>query len=505
MNPINSVRLTYLRPPFKYQSSWLVFLHVIKWNHLKSFSEIRDIIGLPRGQVSVRDRWWDGEHVPHWRVERACGLPLSELKYSYIDGWFPLPTDWRRQTLEMRPCPKIRHCPECIKYGYHSVVFYFECVSHCPWHHLPLEYCRNCSDALQRKGHRKHGIAAISEACRHMRLILGIEAPEEAPKDYIVQAEVWCDGLNDWIKNAQKLIGEGVYEVVVGLPSERQNADIVFKYLAWHASRTGPTTNYLPITILRIPRSKLAEESYYHEILKYYMARFTIANETEATRPRADLDDVIAMAKSIRRYIFKRYLRLHRKCLARIARLNEESWYALNLEFVCPCVMAYLITLSRQWGVSPWDLLHMQSSHVGTFLNRIYLSRKTLACEVEVAMYKSIGDFYRIWSVLRHYTKLNCRMLVLNYRHDGDHTSYVAPMIFETARVYRDYIHRDALIFMENPEVALAASVANCSCRRRNPLLVNVDPFDNYLLKSNQNIFCVFFNVSSNGDLRLDL
>ncbi|MFJ4445142.1 hypothetical protein ACIPZ8_24035 [Pseudomonas sp. NPDC089422] len=327
-----------------------------------------------------------------------------------------------------------------------------------------------------------------------MKVILGIESPEEISIDYIVKIEDWCDRFRGWVKDGQKLIGEAVYEVVVELPSNRQNVNIVFQYLAWHTYRSGQSTKlYAPIRFLKIPRSKLAITNPAKE------------SDREATRPKGELNYVIATAKSIRRYIFNRYIRLHRKCFSRIARLSEESWYSLNLESVCPCVMAYLIILSRQWGVSPWHLLHMQTSHVETFLNRLWLSRKTRACEVEVAMYKLIGDFYRVWSVLRHYKDLNCWALVLNYRHEGVYTTYVAPMIFETAREYRGYIHRDALIFMENPEVALAGSIANCTCRRRHSLLVHVDPLDNYSLIRNQNIFCIFINKNSKSGLRLDL
>ncbi|MFJ4430414.1 hypothetical protein ACIPZG_05500 [Pseudomonas sp. NPDC089395] len=478
----------------------------MKWNHIFAFEDVRDLIGLPGGLVTDTNRWWDGEHVPHWAVEKACGLGSDELKYSYIDGWFPLPRTWERETLEMRPRPRIRHCPECIKYGYHSVVFYFEHISHCPWHHLPLQYCQNCSDFLHRRWPVKKGFAGAAEACEHMKIVLDIVSPERLQKNHMVEMEEWCEGFRGWVKHAVKLIGQGAYEIVVAIPSQLQDEEAVFNYLAGGCLLGGSSPRIdPPFTILIIPRSKLVWEKRFHDFLRFPGIRTMIRDAIRAMQPHADILDVIATAKSIRRYIFRRYIKYHKKCFARLARATTSAWYTLDLEGACPCVMAYLITFSRQWGVSPWDLLHEKNSHSRSFNERFYGRGETLVCEAQVGMYKLIGDFYRIWSVLRHFKEINCRTLVLNYRNDGDHPSYIAPKIYESTRRHRDYIYWDALMFMENPDVALAESIPDCVSRRRQPLQVRLQRWDYSVLSKNKNILCALHYCGANNNLRLDL
>jgi hypothetical protein len=478
----------------------------MKWNRIISFKEIRDMLGIPGSRILEADRWWDGKQIPHWRVENACGLARTELKYSFIDGWFPLPRKWECEVLEMRPRPRIRHCPQCVKFGYHSVVFYFEHISHCPWHREALQYCQQCSEVLLRKWPAKKGVMAAAETCQHLRIILDIVSPEEAPDYFQIEVMAWCDGLRNWVKDGVRLIGQAVYEVVVAVPSKLQDEDVVLKFLAGHASQDQYSSHVeTQISMLNIPRSKLVWEKNYHNILRFPEIRIQFRDALRAMEPQAEVLDVISIVKSIRRYIFRRYIRRHRKCLSRLVRATTASWYTFNLDAICPCVVAYLIVFSREWDISPWDFLHIKSSHLRSYANRFFGLDDPLACESEVAMYVLIGNFYKMWSVLRHYREIGCRTLVLNYRYDGDRTSFVVPMIYETTRQHRYYIYWDAILFMENPDVVLARSIPDCSSRRRHPLQVRLNSYEYSLLNNNQNILCALHNTVASNKLRLNL
>lgn len=507
MKPSNSVHLIFLRPPFKYTSSWLIFLHVMKWNHTRDFHEIRELLEVGGSEPEEFDRWWDGAQVPHSRVEDACGLIRNELKYSFFDGWFPLPGHLESETLEMRPRPRIRHCPQCIKMGYHSVIFYFEHITHCPWHHEVLEACQQCSDVLLKKWPGKEGVAAASGRCKHLGIILDVLSSDEAPKDFQIEVIAWCDGLKDWIKRVSRLVGQDIYEVVAAEPSNLQDKEVVFKFLADRASPGYFASKVeVPASMLKIPLSKLAWEIRFNHILTSSSEECIRCYDfIRETQPYADIEDSVSTIKSIRRYIYRRYIRLHRKCLARLVRTASGTWYAFNLDTICPCVMAYLIVFSRRWGVSPWDMLHIKISHLHSYGISSARRGETLQCESELGMYRLIGNFYKMWSILRHFREIDCRTLVLNYRHDGSLLSFVAPMIYETARRYRDYIYWDAILFMEDPEFALAASIPDCVSRRRYPLRVTLDRWYYSALKNNQNILCALHNVGSNSNRRLDL
>ncbi|MFP3677272.1 hypothetical protein SB725_09115 [Pseudomonas sp. SIMBA_041] len=507
MKPLKPVHLIFLRPPFKYTSSWLIFLHVMKWNHIRAFHEIRELLEVDGCEPEEFGRWWDGVQVPHSGLEDACGLMRNELKYSFLDGWFPLPEDSECETLAMRPRPRIRHCPKCIKLGYHSVIFYFEHITHCPWHNEALEYCQQCSDVLSKKWRGKKGIAAAAEKCEHLGVILDVLSAEVPLEDFHVEVVVWCNELKDWSERGSRLIGQDMYEVVVAEPSKLQDKEVVFKFLADRASPGQFSTNVdAPVSMLKIPLSKLAwEKPFYHILSSPSGECITWYESLRGAQPRADIEASVSTIKSIRRYIFRRYIRYHRKCLARLVRTASENWYAFNLNTVCPCVMAYLIVISRRWDVSPWDLLHIKTSHLDSYATCCAWRGETLQCECELGMYKLIGNFYKMWSILRHFREINCRTLVLSYRHDGSLLGFVAPMIYETARRYRDYIYWDAILFMEDPEIVLARSIPDCAIRRRYPLNVWLGRYPYWVLSNNKNILCALHNLGANNNRRLDL
>jgi hypothetical protein len=360
---------------------------------------------------------------------------------------------------------------------------------------------------LLKKWPGKEGVAAASGRCKHLGIILDVLSSDEAPKDFQIEVIAWCDGLKDWIKRVSRLVGQDIYEVVAAEPSNLQDKEVVFKFLADRASPGYFASKVeVPASMLKIPLSKLAWEIRFNHILTSSSEECIRCYDfIRETQPYADIEDSVSTIKSIRRYIYRRYIRLHRKCLARLVRTASGTWYAFNLDTICPCVMAYLIVFSRRWGVSPWDMLHIKISHLHSYGISSARRGETLQCESELGMYRLIGNFYKMWSILRHFREIDCRTLVLNYRHDGSLLSFVAPMIYETARRYRDYIYWDAILFMEDPEFALAASIPDCVSRRRYPLRVTLDRWYYSALKNNQNILCALHNVGSNSNRRLDL
>jgi hypothetical protein len=477
----------------------------MKWNRIRDFREMRELLEMDGSDRREVNRWWDGAQVPHWKVESACGLKHNELKYSFLDGWFPLPKPWECATLEIRPRARIRHCPKCIKFGYHSSVFYFEHITHCPWHHEPLEYCESCSDVLQKNWSAKEGLTTTSEKCEHLGIVLGSLAASEAPEDFAFEERVWCNEHRDWVQFAIRLIGHTLYEVVAAKPLRLQNNQVVLKFLAdrlWP-----PDFSYkfdARISILKLPFSKLAWELPYHDEL-YGRKIDSQGKKIRALQPHALCADVAMMAKSVRRYIFRRYLRNHRKCMARLAAAREGQWHTFNLAGICPCVMAYLIVFAEHWGVSPREFLHSKRSHVKSHVDRFNRRGNTLKCESELDMYDLLGRFYRVWSVLRNYHEIDCQTLVLTFRHDSGHFSFVPPRIYEPTFIYRNYFYWDAYLFMEDQAFTLSASIPDCVRRRGQPLTVEIDSFQESALANNQNILCALHNPESDSGRCCDL
>jgi hypothetical protein len=495
-----SFRLIFPKLPFNYPSSWLVFLHIMKWNRIRSFREIRRILEVDRTVPPALNRWWDGGQVPHWKVEDVCGLKRNELKYSFLDGWFPTPKIWECATLEIRGRARIRHCPQCIKFGYHSAVFYFEHITHCPWHREALQYCVHCTDVLLTTWHQKKALETISEQCEHLGIVLDALAPADVPDNFSVEERVWCNEHRDWVQCAIQLIGHAVHEVLAAQPFHLQDKQVVLKFLAdrlWP-----PDFSYkvdAQVSILKLPNSKLAWELPHHDLLYSPGLRTRLRRALRAAQPQANSYDDASIAKSIRRYIFRRYLRLHRKCLARLAAAEMGSWHTLNLATVCPCVMAYLIVFAQHWGISPSEFLHLKMSHVRSHADRFIRRDATLRCEIELSMYYLLGSFYKTWSVLRNFREIDCQTLALTYRYEIGHFSFVAPRIYKSASPHPHYIYWDAYLFIEDPTCALAASILDCVRRRRQPLTVELDAFQDSVFTNNENILCALHNPESNS------
>lgn len=497
-----SVRLIYLDPGFKYPSSWLVYLHVMKWNHFRSFKEIRALLEVGKSDSRAMNRWWDGGEIPHWKVEDACGLKRNHLKYSFLEGWFPSPKPWECVSLEMRPRMRIRHCPQCIKFGYHSAVFFFEHITHCPWHREKLEYCKHCSDVLENDWRPRKGMATVSEQCEHLGVILDALPSAAIPEGFVSDEVAWCNEHRDWIQCAVGLIGHAAYEVLVQVPHDIFDRRVVVKFLADHL--WPPDFAYkldAKISMLKLPVSKLSWEiPYHHELHGGKM--HSQKNAIRASQPQASPAEAATMAKSVRRYIFRRYLRLHRKCLARLSKVGLDQWHTFNLEGICPCVMAYLIAFSRYWGCSPFDFLHSKLSCAQSHAARFIKVGDTLKCENYLLMHNLLGDFYRHWSILRNYSQNDFETFLLSYRYDGDHFGVVPPMTYETALMYRQYFYWDVYLFMEDPACAHMASIPDCVKRRSVPLTVQLDEFLDSTLANNQNTLCAFHNPSNTNGRR---
>jgi hypothetical protein len=77
------------------------------------------------------------------RFEEKIGLnTTSAPAYWNVSTWSPLDLHghWSSEDLPLR------HCPECVRYGYHCTLFQLPSIQSCPWHGLPLrDRCVQCN------------------------------------------------------------------------------------------------------------------------------------------------------------------------------------------------------------------------------------------------------------------------------------------------------------------------------------------------------------------------
>ena len=99
---------------------------------------------------------------PRTRLEASFGLERSPLTNHWREEmWCPITIGDRWKELHHR----VRHCPVCLRYGYHCALFQMPFVHTCPWHSIPLrDTCESCE--RPHNGHLTAGSMGVCE-CGH--------------------------------------------------------------------------------------------------------------------------------------------------------------------------------------------------------------------------------------------------------------------------------------------------------------------------------------------------
>lgn len=496
------VRVNLIRAgePIPYASSWLIFLHILKWNAIPDFQRLLELIDP--NDVVPWDRagniWWCGKQIPHWRLESALRLKLGSLKYSFVDGWFPPPKSSECVPDHYRPRIEIRHCSECIKHGYHSVVFYFSHITHCPWHDIELMVCQNCTNVLTRKFGVTKGVYKAADECEHLSVVLDVIAPVVASTEFRDAVKAWCDHYKVWVAGSIELIGHNAYTILVEKRNlhDRQIFQPSIEFLNEQLSTSGSSclNNKVRLVALKLPASKMAWEIPYFGKLGSTQRR-----PIRRTQPQISFAESLALFKSVRRYIFKTYLRRHRKCLARLCSLPRDGWCKLNSKGVCPCVLAYLIVFSSLAEATPHEFLNSGVDFRSFIPHRKkWTSRPVLLrCEVEFHAVIILEKFYEVWNLLRRLDQVDCKFIVFSNRYELELSPIRMPGFIGYIHLPGYGCYWDSYIFMDDPTDVLRASVADCKARRSITLCLDVDEATVSGFSNNENIQCVVHNLFS--------
>jgi hypothetical protein len=482
---------------FPYESSWLVYVKILQWNGVRDFKRLMSFICPEIPRVQLTNNWWDADLLTLSRLETAMGVTRGALKYSFINGWFPLPKSCELVRAGYRSRPLIRHCPTCIKYGYHSVIFYFSHITHCPWHHQLLEVCQECTSVLSFDWGVTKGVYSAADNCEHLSIVLDVSPPLKPVNAFKDSIQNWCNIFSDWVGKSVDLIGHNACELLVNQKHNNNSQDkqAAIDYLVERLGQPGLLCrDPARMAALRIPRSRLAWEIPYHDMLCNPRMK-TIRRQ----QPQVDLPRKVTTTKSIRRYIFRTYLRFHRKCLARLKAMPKGDWCKLNAEAVCPCVLAYLIVFSARSLASPYELLHLGAALKSTNKNLKQSSRShtLLRCEFEVAAFRILENFHEVWNALRKVYEVDCKLLVFTNRYESVFLPVKMPGFYSSGRWSNHGGYWDYYCFMDNPMDILAGSISDCLVRRSQPLCVAIDEASTSAFLNNDNIQCVIYNPAT--------
>lgn len=317
--------------PLPYESAWMVFAKLIALNYCRP-KEIISAIAKKNDLVPKYLNFRDSSWIDLERFARMLGVERRRLNQCFLDQLgFP------------RGDPQsgagIRFCRECLAKSYHSVFFDLGIIGYCPIHNIRLEDpCTDCLDAVKSVGlHRS--IFSMDESysenfvyysdCRHIR--------------FYPDKPIWeTDTMT--ANEIKKIRREGV------------------KLIQWWGRVFSSPGGLAPVT------ASLARISIHDEDLNELRSRIGIAEEIAGPCPwrlrftgrkseqmcwnqpsmnrliwskPEEMRALCIAYKGVRRHIYRRYVKQHRRCWGSLSNL---SWYGaktLSSDSVCSMALAY--------------------------------------------------------------------------------------------------------------------------------------------------------------------
>lgn len=330
----------------------MIFAKLVTINYAKPW-EIRAAIAkeIESEQESRELDYRHSEWVDFHRFGYALGISPARLRLGFTDnlGFPKICTD---------RYDGIRHCPECLLHGYHCVLFDLPFVSHCPWHGCQLaDPCETCMRAVLRQGLKEiktseripspiaegqistpNNVATtviLGTSCGHLRFYSSsIPCTDMLPMEQKGKIISKCVELIRWW---------------AGLHPQRSTRSLLFSSLIQPA-KIWKTFDSHRLSMSLGLAQRLGGKPPWPINLCPSPARFMASSCPVSARPYSD-DDLRRVIGSLRRYIYSRFIRPHRRCWNALMRIEEPFELALSSERVCTVCIAYALFVMQIMGV----------------------------------------------------------------------------------------------------------------------------------------------------------
>ena len=326
--------------PAPYESAWSVFLKLRRVNFM-NMSELEELIQQEpklKGRYEVRNHQ-DSRWIDFDRYASLIGVTKERLEQGFLDRL------GIARALKNGEKQGIRHCPQCRELGYHCVLFDLTIIKECPWHRCELiAPCTRCSsmDALDSSG--RFYIENGQRICSGCRLL--IDRYTAASRLNAIHSDLkyiiigYCKEFINWwmeVKNATISCPSFITE----LRYNKSNVDFPSKFTPWllgFARDRAKNELYWTFSVPEKPASVISRAC-------------TIEKESEHSNYYLT-DDVGRSFRSIRRHIYKRYLRTHHTCIKHLLNLSHDETQFLHSARVCIPAVAFLTWWMSVEGIS---------------------------------------------------------------------------------------------------------------------------------------------------------
>lgn len=316
-----SDRLTWdSHAPGPYESAWSVFLKVLTINRM-TMLELEKLIErepVPKNS-GVHRNHLNGDWIDFDRYASLLGVAVERLKEGFLDQ------------LDIAPIGSfglyIRHCPYCDKLGYHCVLFQLTMIDECPWHRCKLiKPCSSC-DALRPLSHSDSACTSCGKSLDKFSNAPRFNSLDDTLKYTVIG---YCREFIDWWEEVKTgtLCCPSFIDAL--LNAHRANQPEI-QFAQWQLG-----------FVRSITKKELFWKFTMREKPAHVISRLCLVDKNESRSKHYLTDDIGHSYRSVRRHIYKRYLRAHHACIKHLANLSRNETLYLHSEKACLHAVAFL-------------------------------------------------------------------------------------------------------------------------------------------------------------------
>lgn len=305
-----------------FESAWSVFAKVMATNFL-TWEELRRLLSEPSPVAEMSEN----EFLSCQWLSLDTYASLLRESRAAIEMGFLDALGFPKSLLHARG---IRQCPECTRAGYHCTLFSLGALTHCPWHRCPLTRgCVKCGMAVRRMDPRHLAEVAVCPECSTRivdlpRCLLGITDSQlrQTAEDCCKRIVAWWRAVSTKEPTANDLLGDALGSMADGACGD-------YVKLKWGAA----------IALEPPPECWPARGS---------CTAATVVKWQEPSNDAVHHDHdtwetlVTRYYRSVRRHIFRNFIRPHRRCLAFLTSAQHPVHYCLDREHACTVCIAYI-------------------------------------------------------------------------------------------------------------------------------------------------------------------
>ena len=304
--------------PAPFESGWSIFIKLLCLNQ-NSASLIARMLSNDRYRKQRID-YLDSDWIDFDAFGNALSVTPYRLKQGFLD-----------QLGLYSPKSSLKLCNACLVHGYNNVLFSLKFVTHCPWHRLELISCTSCSQLMMVNNLRFDG-NVFSSKCSHIQCSLADNLrSNELSEQQQLTLKVYTQELLCWL---WKLRDSNLVQSLLDSEPESRwsNSDVLFSAAESIAGPCPWPTSHkirnVKCIVWKQPIEPFSQD--YRDL------------------PSLKFKEIF---KSIRRAVFKRYIKSHKRCFNELTSYSRNSMFDLNTQSVCPVALAYVSWIMAAEGV----------------------------------------------------------------------------------------------------------------------------------------------------------